>query len=149
MKKELFNGIKPHISTLIFGLCFGGFALFWMIMVFSLAKTAMGLFGLPFLIIGLSIIISSIVKIVKVVKTNKQSAEMDEQMGGNPLQDADFGTFEDLEKHKREAMERDEFVEDFDEHENNFCPYCGNTVDSKFKFCNSCGAKLPEKKDNF
>ena len=129
--KSVKMGREPSFMGGIMGIVAALFGLFWTIFVISNGGGFFGLFGLLFVLIG----------VLNAVRNFRNAFSM------NRRSEYDFvdETEEPDPWNVRFGNEGDETQEEFFRSgENSFCPYCGNTVQKDFEFCNNCGRKLPD-----
>ncbi len=110
------------------------FGIFWTIMASkSGAPIFFPIFGVLFIIIG---IIQAFYHFKNATSANRFSEYdiTDSTEESDPLQKM-FGNNVDTNSVSSENMSTREG--------SNFCPYCGNKVNSDFEFCQKCGKKLP------
>ena len=124
--KSVKRGREPSFIAGIAGIAAVLFGLFWTYTVFSNGGGMFGLFGLLFVAIG---IINSVRSFRNAFSKNRTSEFdfVDESEEPDPWNER-FG-----------SPEEPSFSEG-----SSFCPYCGNAVESDFRYCNNCGRKLPD-----
>ncbi len=116
----------------IMGIAAALFGLFWTVMVFSSGGGAMGFFGLIFVAVG---ILNAVRGFRNAFSKNRRS-EFDIVDGTE-----ETDSWNERYGNNFSAGTVNRYV---DANGNSFCPYCGNTVEKDFKFCNDCGRKLPD-----
>lgn len=110
------------------------FGIFWTIMASSSgAPIFFPIFGIMFIVMG---IVQTIYHFKNATSTNRFSEYdiTDSSEESDPLQDM-FGKKGNTEFTKSEDFNKSE--------KTNFCPYCGDKVNSDFEYCPKCGKKLP------
>ncbi len=132
--KSIKMGREPSFMGGIMGIVAALFGLFWTFTVMSNGGGIFGLFGLLFVGIG---ILNAVRNFRNAFSKNRRSEfdVVDEAEEPDPWNEQ-FGNkaFSDESISGRDTA--------FDG--NAFCPYCGNAVESNFRFCNNCGRKLPD-----
>ena len=119
----------------IFGIIF---AIFWTIMAVSMgAPWFFCLFGVMFIIMAIA---TAIYNYKNATGKNRYSSFdiVDEHEESDPFNDR-FGRSRDA----RGADNPENYSNEADGSESNFCPYCGASAGPEFEFCNKCGKKLP------
>ena len=132
--KSIKMGREPSFMNGIMGIVAALFGLFWTFIVFSSGGGVMGFFGLIFVAVG---ILNAVRGFRNAFSRNRRS-EFDVVDGTeepDPWNER-FGN--------SDADYSGKITYNVDANGNSFCPYCGNTVEKDFKFCNDCGRKLPD-----
>lgn len=106
------------------------FGLFWTFAVIGSGGGVFGLFGLIFVAIG---ILNAVRSFRNAFAKNRESEYdiVDETEESDPWNER-FGP---VISHSNENVYNAG---------NSYCPYCGNSVQRDFEFCNNCGKRLPD-----
>ena len=132
--KSVKPGRGPSFMGGIAGIFAALFGIIWTVSAFSLGGVLFGLFG--FVFVGAAVAMS-IYNFKNATSKNRYSSFdiTDGSEEPDPLNER-FGA-------RRDAPESGSNDCTNNNKTNKFCPYCGAEVRDDFKFCNSCGRKLP------
>ena len=115
-EKEKKAGKAMTIGSCIYGVVF---SVVWNILAVSMGAGFMLLFGIPFLIF----MVYRLYVCIQIAKEDKKSPQ------------------KELDPWERPAISQTARQEP-DNSSNSFCPYCGTTLQSDFRFCPKCGRWL-------
>ncbi len=121
------KGRGPSRRDAIMGVFGAVFGVFWTFLTIRMGALFMTPFGLVFI----GIAIYQAVHNFKNAKSENRETLYDIT---EDEQESFDGVYEI--NHKDYEIERDD--------DSKYCPYCGNEVNAEYKYCNSCGKKLPE-----
>ncbi len=127
--KSIKPGRGPSMMGGISAICAGIFGIVWTCIAAAMFPP-MAIFGILFIVIAVT---NAIYNFKNATGENRYSAFdiVDASEERDPLNERFGAKTEDTPS-----------VSDSDT-DGKFCPYCGTAVQSDFKFCNSCGKKLP------
>ena len=123
--KSIKPGRGPSGMGVIMGIAAAAFGVFWLIIAVSIGAYMMIPFGLIFIVIAVS---NTVYNYKNATGKNRYSSFdiVDSDEEPDPL-DEKYGNAKNGSSS--------------DGGNKRFCPYCGETVDGKHKFCGNCGSK--------
>lgn len=130
------TGVLGSLFVIVFSCIFILFSLIWF---FASLKSGLGLFslfGLPFIIVGVSLL----VRTLKGMKGKKHIDDCCQQGDYSSMDPVQREYYEQYDTHQHNHYYNDAEIHS---HTMNRCPHCGKKIKRGYDYCPKCGSRLP------